>query len=286
MRRFGSIVLGAFLMLSMLSSGYGLSRRMEERPVVLKLGFVPPASVLKFTVGDHRLTVAELLALKVVLYFGSLVEEWKRQIVLPPEYLNMYKTLETSLQLDPYNADVYYFSQAVFTWDIGRVREVNRFLDYGIKHRTWDPMLPFFAGFNSAYFLRDYDAAAEYMKKAAEIANDPGLARLASRYYYESGRSDLALEFLELMIQAAPTRHEAELYRMRRDSLVGVTKLQEAATIFQERFGRKPAELSELKSAGILKSLPIDPYGGAFYLDDQGRVRSTSNLVSRAKPSK
>lgn len=265
----------------LLWSGSTLSQAMVERPFTSKLGYTPPATVLKVASGEHRQTLAELVALKVMLYFGSLAEGWKHQVVLPPEYYNMYQTLESALRLDPYNADIYYFTQAVFTWDAGRAREVNRFLDYGIKHRTWDPMLPFFAGFNAAYFLKDYTTAADYMQKAAEIANNPSMARLASRYFYESGRTEMAVNFLEQMIRSAPSRQEAELYQMRRDALVAVNELQTALSLFTERFERKPANLHELIGIGNLKKMPVDPYGGTFYLDDEGRVRSTSKLAKR-----
>lgn len=278
-KRFTGGLLFAICLALLLWSGGALSQAMVERPFAAKLGYTPPPTVLKVASGEHRQTVAELVALKVMLYFGSLVEGWKSQVALPPEYFNMYQTLETALRLDPYNADIYYFTQAIFTWDAGRVREVNRFLDYGIKYRTWDPMLPFFAGFNSAYFLKEYEAAAKYMQRAAEISNNPSMARLASRYYYEAGNPAVAVDFLERMIQSVPSRQEAELYQMRRDALVAVNDLEVALRLFVERFGRNPKNLHELIGIGTLEKIPVDPYGGTFYLDDEGRVRSTSKFA-------
>ena len=46
----------------------------------------------------------------------------------------MYKTLQTAAKFDPYNSDAYYFAQAAFTWEVGRAKEVNQMLDYGMKH--------------------------------------------------------------------------------------------------------------------------------------------------------
>lgn len=285
-QRMGMGLLTSALILSLCWSGPTLSRRLGDRPVAVRLGFTPPASILKATSGEHRYSVAELIALKVLFYFGSLVEESKRKIVLPPEYVNMYQTLETVLRLDPYNADVYYFSQAVFTWEIGRAKEVNRFLDHGMKYRTWDPMLPFFAGFNAAYFLHDYDAAAIYMRKAAEMTNNPAMARLASRYFYEAGRAEFAVNFLEDMARSAPSKQEAELYQMRRDALLAITEIEKKITQFQSRFGRLPTDLPELVNSGILEKLPVDPYGGSFYLDKEGHIRSSSNLAFQSQESK
>ncbi len=281
-RRFKILLL--FLIVATALSWFAplLSQRMAERPAVVKLGYTPPASVLKLTTGEYRYSVAELITLNVLMYYGSLVAEWKNQIALPPEYFNIFRTLETALQLDPYNADVYYFSQAVFTWDAGRVAEVNRLLEYGMKYRTWDPMLPFFAGFNAAYFLKDYDTAACHMRRAAEISGNSAMARLASRYYYESGSLDLAVGFLEDMIRATPSHREVELYQLRRDALVAVRILQEAVEAYRTSEGHFPEQLDVLVSAGILDGLPKDPYGGRFYIDKSGDVRSTSKLALTA----
>lgn len=258
-----------------------LSRLMRERPAVVKLGFTPSPMTLELTSGEHRYIVAEMIALKVLMYFGSLVNEWKNQIFLPPEYFNMFRTLDTVLHLDPYNADVYYFAQAVFTWDVGRARDVNRFLEYGMKYRTWDPMLPFFAGFNAAYFLKDYDTAACHMRRAAEISGNPSMARLASRYYYESGRSEMAARFLEDMIRSAPSNQEAELYRLRRDALLSAKILQDAVVVYRAKEGHFPVGLDDLLISGVLKQLPEDPYGGRFYIDNAGQVRSTSKFAPK-----
>jgi hypothetical protein len=32
--------------------------------------------------------------------------------------------------------------------------------------------------------------------------------------------------------------------------------------------------------AGIIQALPEDPYGGEFYLDEHGKVRSSSKLAN------
>jgi hypothetical protein len=186
---------------------------MKNRPVAVKLGYVPSAEVLRATVGDQKLLVAHAVVVKVLVYFGTLVEKLQNKILLPPEYLNMYKTLQTAVKLDPYNSDAYYFAQAAFTWEVGRAKEVNLMLDHGMKYRTWDYMLPFFAGFNAAYFLKQYEPAARYMKRAAELSGNPLLTNLAARYYFESDKSKLGIDFLELMEKGAKDEQVRKLYR-------------------------------------------------------------------------
>src|ERR1035437_4961022 len=51
-----------------------------------------------------------------------------------------------------------------------------------MKYRTWDWQLPFFAGFNSAFFLKDYAAAARYYQRAGELSGSDLSRLLAGRY--------------------------------------------------------------------------------------------------------
>ena len=253
---------------------------MKNRPVAVKLGYVPSAEVLRVAVGDHKLLVAQAAVVKVLVYFGTLVEKLNNnKIVLPAEHLNMYKTLQTAVKLDPYNSDAYYFAQAAFTWEVGRAQEVNLMLDYGMKYRTWDFTLPFYAGFNAAYFLKQYEPAAKYMKKAAEISGNPLLTNLAARYFFESDKSELGIKFLEMMEKSTKDEQVRKLYHVRRTALVAISTIQGAVNKFKEHNGRLPVRLEELIAQNIMSQLPEDPYGGSFYLDNLGGVRTTSKFA-------
>lgn len=268
-----------------LMAGYALciapfASYMKDRPVAVKLGYVPSAEVLHVTVGDQKLLVAHAAVVKVLVYFGSLVDKLNtNKIVIPAEYLNMYKTLQTAVKLDPYNSDAYYFAQAAFTWEVGRAEEVNLMLDYGMKYRTWDYTLPFYAGFNASYFLKQYEPASRYMKRAAEISGNSLLTNLAARYFFESDKSELGIKFLEMMEKGAKDEQVRRLYRIRRTALEAVLNIQAAVGLFREQNGRLPKRLDELVKYGFLVQLPEDPYGGLFYLDNSGSVRTTSKFA-------
>ena len=250
----------------------------KSRPVEVKLGYLPHAQLLKVTSGEHRSTVAATIMMRVLLYFGTVIEKLMDQVIINPEFYNLFKTLQRVVELDPYNMDSYYFAQAIFTWELGRIDEVNYLLEQGMKYRPWDQTLPFYIGFNSAFFLQDYPKAATYMQKAAEISGNPLYTQLAARYFYESQQTALGLAFLETMIRSAKDKAVRESYKMRRDALLATTVLEKALETYRAETGSLPESLMELVEAGLLDRLPDDPYGGEFYLDDQGRVRTTSKL--------
>jgi len=254
---------------------------LKNRPVVVKLGYFPEAEILKTTSGEFRTIVAEYAVVKVLFYYGTVVEKFQEKIIIKPEFYNMFKTLESSVKLDPYNMDAYYFMQAAFTWELGRAKDVNAVLAYGMKYRTWDYQLPFFAGFNAAYFLKDYKAAAAYMQRAAELSGDPMYTTLAARYFYEANQTRFGIIFLENMVKQTKDRKLRKIYEMRRDALLAVKMISDAVEQYKLKNGRQPQDIDTLVSAGRLACIPADPYGGTFFLDNDGIVRTTSKFASK-----
>jgi tetratricopeptide (TPR) repeat protein len=274
----------AMFVMLVLAHGFLLlpfSTYLAKRPLEIKLGYVPHPQLLKVTVADQALLVAEMAVIKVLFYYGTLVDKYQKNVIVRPENANMYRTLVTATQLDPYNMDAYYFAEAAFTWELKRFAEVNELLEYGIKYRKWDSWLYFYLGFNNSYFLKDYGKGARYLQRAAELSNNPLFTKLAARYYYESEQTDLGLAFLDSMIAQAKDKAVKRTYEVRRDALRSVSQLEKAVSAFRSRTNRPPHDLDELVRTGLLDRIPTDPYGGSFYLDDKGRVRSTSKFANQ-----
>jgi len=253
-----------------------LTRVRDARPPQARLGFYPPAPVIKALTADHYQFMSQVISLQCLFYFGTLVELRSQA----PDWWRIYRAVYTSTRLDPYNMDAYYFAQAVLTWETGMIQQALELLEYGFAHRTWDWYLPFYISFDYAFFLKDYEKAGMYLKKAAELK--PGVewfATLAARYFYEGGSTALALAYLQEMIPAA--RNEAIKKRLvtRAKAFEKVLQIEQAIAAYKEHFQADPEDIGRLVNAGLLERIPDDPYGGTFYLDEQGRVRTTSKLV-------
>ena len=264
---FGALLVGTHL---------GLTRVRDARPPEARLGFYPPAPVIKALTADQYQFTSHIISLQCLFYFGTLVDLRSHA----PDWMRIYRALYTSTRLDPYNMDAYYFAQAVLAWEKGMAQRAVELLEYGFAHRTWDWYLPFYISFDYAFFLKDYEKAGMYLAKAAELKPEvEWYATLAARYFYEGGSTALALAYLKEMIPAA--RNEAIKRRLvtRAEALEKVLQIEEAIAEYKERFQTNPEDLERLIRAGLLKRIPEDPYGGRFYLDKQGRVRTTSKLV-------
>ena len=253
-----------------------LTRVRDARPPQARLSYFPPAPVIKALTADHYQFMSQVISLQCLFYFGTLVE-LRTQM---PDWWRIYRAVYTATRLDPYNMDAYYFAQAVLTWETGMIEQTLELLKFGFAHRTWDWYLPFYISFNYAFFLKDYEKAGKYLAKAAELKPEvEWYATLAARYYYEGGSTALALAYLQEMIPAA--RNEAIKKRLvtRAKAFERVLQIEQAVATFKERFQADPENLERLVNAGLLQRIPDDPYGGTFYLDDQGRVRTTSKLT-------
>lgn len=259
---------------------YPFTSYLSSRPVVNKVGLIPDAEILKITAGDQRYLLSEWAVFKVMLYFGEMYSSNDNKLKLPPEYGNMARMLTNAVKLDPYNLDAYYLIQAAFVWDVKNVAtDVNNLLIYGMKYRNWDYNLPFFAGFNAAYFLHNYRDAADFMKKAALLSGDPLFANLAARYFHEAGRTELGIVFINSMEQGAKDKKLKKTYQTRKEALVGAQIIADAVARFREKHQRYPVSVGELREQGFLDKIPKDPYGGQYYLNEKGNVGTTSKFA-------
>jgi tetratricopeptide (TPR) repeat protein len=273
---FGRVLLLGIFLSVMVGSLLPLTQIRDARSTEARLGFYPPAPVIKALSGDHYQFLSQAISLQCLFYFGTLVAERGPE----PNWNRIYQVLYTSTRLDPYNMDAYYFAQAVLTWDARMPRRAIELLEYGFSYRDWDWYLPFFISFDYAFFLKDYTKAAQYLEKAAELnPRAAWLSTLAARYYYEGGRTALALAYLKELIPTARNESIKKHLMIRADALGRILELEEAVNAYRKRFHHAPDSIEKLVEKGFIERIPEDPYGGSFYLDENGKVRTTSKLA-------
>lgn len=277
------LLVGGVLFYSLLI--YPFAAYMKSKPIEEKLGYVPSLKVLKPMSVDQKELLAVSLVMKVLIYFGDIVGKAQDGKVVsePPDLAGMSRLLHGAVQLDPYNMDAYYFAQGFLTWDAKQFKIANSLLDYGMKYRTWDWYLPFFAGFNSAYFMKDYAKAAEYYKRAGELSGQELYKSLAGRYMQESGQTDLAIAYLTVMEKGEKNQALKKNYQIRLAAFHEVKRIETARDRFVAKHGGLPISVEQLVQLGLLAPAPADPYGGRFYLETSGKVATTSKFAFATK---
>lgn len=257
-------------------------RAAQERialPVDLRTPANLPAPLLRISALEFKGLLADFLFLKAHVFIGGTHERTNEPRVTEEEWRWVLGMLKASTDLDPVFLDPYYLANSQLTWDAGLVKEANLLLAQGSTARPWDWLLLFYQGFNHFYFLEDDQTASELLMEASHRPDAPPMiASLASRLAYQGSRTANAITFLEGLLAKEEDEKRREEYQLRLQALRSVTVLEQALEYFRGEFQREPLSLAELREAGILRAVPVDPYGGEFYLDEQGRVKTTSDL--------
>lgn len=241
--------------------------------------YVLPSPILKIMALEFDGLASDFLFLQAIVFEGSTFERKERPRVKEWEYRWIYNALSASTDLDPYFFDPYYFGNANLTWEGNLVKEMNVLLDKGSSFRDWDWTLPFYIGFNNFYFLQDNEKASEYLMKASKRPNSPSLLpTLAARLAYKAHRTENAIIFLQEIIRKTDDETTKKIYEKRLNALKTILFLERAAALYQERFKAKPEKLDDLLAKNIIREIPPDPYGGKFYIDKDGSIKTTSEM--------
>jgi hypothetical protein len=244
--------------------------------------YVIPSSILKLSSLEFDSLVSDFLLLRAMVFLGSTYERAERPKVKEWEWRQLHSNLTAATDLDPYFLDPYYLAQAHLTWEAGMAREANVLLAKGSQNRHWDWLLPFYMGFNHFYFLQENEEASVHLMEASRRSGaHPILASLATRLAIKEQRTGNAIVFMEEMLKREEDETVREAYQLRLEALRGILVLERGVEQYQVQFGESPRSLEVLVETGLLPQIPGDPYGGEFYIDENGIVNTTSEMRTR-----
>lgn len=251
----------------------------KQLPTGDNLAVTLPAPVLKITSLEYDGLVSDLFYLRALVLFGSTFDGKQRRLVAARDYDSIKNLLVTSTDLDPYFLDPYFLANAVLTWDADRVKEANQLLAKGSRYREWDYWLPFYLGFNSYYFLGDHAKAAQYLMIASKKPGaDPFFSFFAARLAYMGNSLENAIVFLEGILKTTTDKLLRQDYETRLAALKIMLDLEKRVALYRQQYGTYPANLKVLVAHQLLDRIPVDPYGGEFYLHTDGKIKTSSDL--------
>lgn len=238
-----------------------------------KLLYLPSGKLIKQASLGMDAALASLLWVRAVIYFGS-------HYTTDKDYRWLAHTLDVATTLDPGFLRAYRIGGLLLSLEANHVDDSIKLLQKGIQHNPEDWSLRAAQGFNYFYFKDDPEKAAEYFHQAAELPGTPDhVQRLAARMYAQTGKVDVAMDYLASLAEAAKdeTVRQALVNRYKELVIEKQKALLEAALQqYGERHGERPQTLEALVSAGIIQQLPPDPHGGQYIINPEtGRVEST-----------
>ncbi|MHB8844642.1 MAG: hypothetical protein ACYC7L_07800 [Nitrospirota bacterium] len=241
---------------------------------------VIPSPVLKIAALEFPGFASDILFLRTMVFMGGTQQRTEQPRVKEWEWKWFVGTLENATELDPYFFDPYYYANAFLPWDAGMVVAANRLIEKGNRFRTWDWMMPFFIGFNEFYFVGNDGKAADYLMEASRRpGGNPMFASIASRLALKGNRTETAVLFMEELHGKTEDPELKELYARRIKALHGMLVIEKAVSIYKKTYRKVPSTIDDLVRRNILVRLPEDPYGGRFYLDEEGDVKSTTEQM-------
>ncbi len=249
-------------------------------------GYIIPSRFSRILALGNQGLLSDFQFLKIATFIGG--RSGEGEILNEEDWRFVIRSLDVVTDLDPYFVDPYMLAEGLLAWDAGKPEEANRLLSKGMEYRTGDWRLPFFVGFNNFYFLKDYEAASGFIMTAAKLPGSPAyLKTLGARLAYYGGKSKTALLFLKEMLSDTDNLLLRDRLEMRLLALERAVAIEEALDKFITQEGRSPEKLVELVTAGYLRELSVDPYGGDWVVLKSGRVFSTSKFANTLpkKPS-
>ncbi len=215
-------------------------------------------------------------------YIGGKVAQ--KSNISDEQWTSLVSTLETITDLDPYFWDAYLFSEMFLAWGAGRIKEANQLLLKGTRYLPENYRLFYYLGFNYYYFLKDNKSASRYFMEAAKL---PGcssyVARLAARLSVYSFQHRDGIVFLQDMLKNTKDKSVRDQFEMRILTLEKMEFLEKKIDKYERIYRTYPNSLNDLVVSGLIDKIPEDPYGGKFMIMQNGRVYTTSNMLTKTE---
>ncbi|MGH9575687.1 MAG: hypothetical protein ACRD40_19435, partial [Candidatus Acidiferrales bacterium] len=138
-------------------------------------------------------------------------------------------------------------------------------------------------GFLYYWRMKDYpDAAAAYLQ-ASRIPNSPPWIKLMAARVAQTGGSIETSEIIWAQIYSSTKdpsiRKEAGAQLQGLKTQEDMVQLGNLASEYKKQAGRYPASEEELRAAGFLPGIPVDPAGFPYEFDADGKARLSSKTT-------
>lgn len=239
-----------------------------------------PSSVLQAVTLEFKGAFSDYLFFKTLTFMGLKIAEKKGPSV--DEWQLIHQMLQRVTDLDPRFWDPYVFAEMMLAWQARMFDEANALLEKAAEYRPHDYRPLYYIGFNHFYFHKNMKAAAPYLIEASKRPRAPRyLKGLATRMSFYAGQTSVGIFFLENLIKETHDPQMVKYLGKRLTALKMLFYLEGKVQEFKTQHGQLPESLDELVTTGLIKQVPIDPYGGKFVVLKSGRVYTTSEMLDK-----
>jgi tetratricopeptide (TPR) repeat protein len=270
-----SAIAGTLLVCSMVSTTL-LTRAVDHlRPTapLQEMLYISSPKLLKRLCLGYEGLLADIYWTRTVQYFGSTHSRGGGT------YKLLWPLLNITTQLDPHLIPAYEFGETFLVTkppqgagDPEKAIELGRL---GIQNNPADWHLYYDLAF-VYYDQKDYRAAAEAFLHGSQLPNThPFMKIMAAQTAQHGGELNTARMMWSATLQ---TSHDALIRANAAAHLRAiqvdedVTVLEQLAQKYRDKTGHFPGTFSDMVSAGLIRSMPVDPFGKPYSLEADGAV--------------
>ncbi len=230
------------------------------------------------TVGDRYLA-ANLAAIRALV---ASTEKMKAD-----DYAILARVQQDVSWLNPAHEDNYYIAAAILPW-VGEIDATQAILARAAKSRPFDYQPAFYYAFHLLHFKGDAAAASAALRDAAEHMPEGddrlNMQNLAAIWLDRAQDIELSIRVVQAMAQQSKRRDFRAYLEQRVTRLKNLKALRAAAAVFVERTGRTPVSPEELVEAGLIPTIPADPFGFGFAVTKSGQIALRNEPPKRLRP--
>lgn len=241
------------------------------------LAHLPKGEYLKSTLLGYQHLAADILWIRTLQVLGKNANTAK-------EYDWLYHALDVITTLDPQYDYIYRVAGITMT-ELANLPELsNRLLEKGLQSPSHTWHIPYLMAYNHYFYLADVERAAHYARVAAETpSGPPWLVNMATQMSAHAGTPEFALGFLHSMHRQTEDQRIKESLEERIKEVTierDLRSLESLIQKFHEKEHRYPATLPELVTKRYVATLPEEPFGGSYVIEeDTGRITSSTHPV-------
>jgi hypothetical protein len=264
-------VLLVLLFALMIVLAYHLDAHATRPAATDEMMYFPSGQGLQKLSLGHRAVLADVAWLWFVQYYG-------KHRLTDGKYDHMFHILDILTTYNPAFLKAYELGGLLLTHDAQRPDQAKALLKKGMYLNPDSWSLPFYYGFLHFVFLGDYVTAQVFFRFAAQKPGAPDMPKRWEAYvtYKKKGDLDAALElWFDLYDNTTDPEEKrvAEQYIKDIQMQKTINTLTRQIERFVDRYGRSPATLDELVKSGFLESIPQEPHGGSFIIEN-GKVKA------------
>jgi tetratricopeptide (TPR) repeat protein len=264
------------LILCLVTSGFALHHldHMRKGATLQEVLYIPSPKVVKRLSLGYDGLLADVYWTRAVQYFGS------KHFLGSQHYELLAPLLDITTALDPHLTVAYEFGANFLAPrppnGAGMPQQAIQLVDYGIHNNPNEWKLYYNLGFIYYTELKDYPKAADAFARGSKVPDaHPFLRVMAAQMAQHAGELQMARMMWTTAYQSTQDRNIranalSHLRALQVDE--DVTNLEKLVSIYRERTSHLPLSFSDLQTAGMLRAIPVDPFGHPYKLAAGGRV--------------